>query len=256
MVVRVRDMRLAVRLGGAFALVCSMFAASLGMALWAIDRQSDAASRSTELQDVARLVDHVQFLDSDITGWQLGYLYEAAETNVTQAISPDGVARRGFLADKVDVYRTLDELDGRSLTAAEHASVAEMRPDWDAFFVLDDALLGMLRAGGPDVHQRVQKRNLDEGLPIFERVLAATQKLQDSVAARVKAANEETASIATLARVATIVAAVVALVLAVGLGYAVTRSVVRPVRRLAGALDRIAEGDLTARDRVPGHLDS
>jgi hypothetical protein len=49
MLVRVRDMRLAVRLGGAFALVCSIFAASLGMALWAIDRQSDAASRSIEL---------------------------------------------------------------------------------------------------------------------------------------------------------------------------------------------------------------
>jgi methyl-accepting chemotaxis protein len=169
---------------------------------------------------------------------------------VAEAIAPDSVPRQGFLADKPDVYRTLDELDDRSLTAAEHALIAQMRPDWDAFFDLDDALVEMLRAGGPVVHKRVQERNIDEGLPIFEKVLAATQKLQDSVAGRMRSAQEEAASIATLARIGTIVAAVIALVLAVGLGYVVTRSVVRPVRRLAGALDRIADGDLTARVEV------
>ena len=78
------------------------------------------------------------------------------------------------------------------------------------------------------------------------RTCSSTQALVDSVDKRTATLDQHAHDVASSATRTIYVVAGLALLLALALGVAVTRSIVRPVRRFIEAVDRVAGGDLTA----------
>ncbi|MBN1170976.1 MAG: methyl-accepting chemotaxis protein [Micromonosporaceae bacterium] len=245
MTLRLSDTRLGVRLAGAFTIVCLVFGVSLIVAYRAVDRQAAAAKDLSQLQRVSTLVNHLQFLAADVTGWQLAYLYESVVVGVEQGTADSSVNRQGFMADKPDIAATLDSLDQADLTATERTIVARMRPQWDTYFAMDGTFIEILRSGKPDAARQVLDYNNTEGLEVFGAILEDTQALQKSVSTRVQQTQDDVTGTAGSARVTILVSVLLGLLVAVVLAYAATRSVVGPVRRLAARLDRVAQGDLS-----------
>ncbi len=146
---------------------------------------------------------------------------DLAEHSATLADRLDAVAAAGLGEDvSAAVEEVGPEVDAYLAAGADIAAVAERDPDAarDAYPDFLDAFVG-----------------LEEALPV----------VSDAVAAYAAQAEEDASSQRRSAEVLLVGVSLAAVALLVGLAVAVVRSVTGPLRRLVGAVQALAEGDLT-----------
>ncbi len=226
------------RLLQAFAGVLMLFAAALAVELFALRRIGDAAA------EVARL-DHAK---------HAGHLAAAQvrEQYIHQAhtLIEFGEAHLGHYATAVEVTRkTVAHLqavaeteDDKSL-ASQIAALAEQN-DRD----FREHVLPAIRAGRRDGVAELG----DQLEAVVDRVVELNATLNDGLERRSASARERADSLGIQAQIATISCFALAIALAAGLGWWLTRTIVRRVESLRQGARRIGSGDLASRIELTG----
>jgi methyl-accepting chemotaxis protein len=183
-------------------------------------------------------------------------MHDAVRGDVLSALvtstGPEHQATVKDLADHAANFRgILDHLRGAGLGPDVVSAVDKVRPDVDAYLAAADTIIkqagvspAVARAGYPQFGAVFKQ--LEDSLP------TVTDSVNAASAAEAKATAAERRSAITLSLV---VAGAGVLVLA-ALGWLITRSVVRPLRRVGTVLAGLADGDLrgstgvTSKDEV------
>ena len=226
------------RLLGAFAGVLLLFAAALGVELFTLRRIAEAAA------EVARL-DHAK---------HAGHMAAAQvrEQYIHQAhtLIEFGEGHLGHYAKVVEVTRqTIAHLQSVAETAEDKTlamQIMELAEQNDRDF--RERVVPAIRAGHRDGVAELG----DQLEAVVDRVVELNTKLNDGLELRSASARERAEHLRAQAQVATIACFALAIVLAAGLGWWLTRAIVRRVESLRQGARRIGSGDLGARIELPG----
>ena len=238
------------RLGLSFALLCVLLLVVSGTGLYGALTQQSLREDSSRLQALRDDAQELRYLDADVSGWQ-GYIFsEAVVEDPVKAVKPTSYNTAGLLESKDVAYALLDSMDQDAMTDAEKVTFADVRQLWDDYFEVTDVMLDEIRTATPAGLQRAYGILNNELDTAWSDLLDATQKLLDSVDRRVADLDERSDAAVSFTRTTVSVVALLALLLAAALGLMVTRSIVRPLRRVMGALEKVAGGDLTASPEI------
>jgi methyl-accepting chemotaxis protein len=232
----------------AFGVLCLLLAVVAATGVRAAQQQVDLRAEQARLAQMRDDVKELRYYDSDVSGWQ-GYIFaEATQTDPADAVRPKADNMSGLLADKELVDELLRGFDEDALSGSEHADFETIKQQWTDFFAESAAWAEQLgdvedRADMQAAFKVLNSGDLDT---TWSDLLDSTQALADSVDERTAALDEHADAVASDAKRTIYIVAGLALLLALAMGIAVTRSIVRPVRRFVVAIDRVAEGDLTA----------
>lgn len=226
------------RLLGAFAGVLVLFAAALGVELFTLRRIAEAEA------EVARL-DHAK---------HAGHMAAAQvrEQYIHQAhtLIEFGEGHLGHYAKVVEVTRqTIAHLQSVAETAEDKAlatQIARLAEQNDRDF--RERVVPAIRAG-----RRAGVAELGDQLEsVVDRVVELNAKLNDGLERRSANAQDRAEHLRAQAQAATIACFALAIGLAAGLGWWLTRAIVRRVESLRQGVRRIGSGDLAARIELTG----
>ena len=139
----------------------------------------------------------------------------------------------------------LDELQADGLGAEVDSAIEAVRPAVEDY--LDSADEIITRAGTEPVAARAAYPEFAAAFTVLEDELPT---LSDAVTAYAEGAAGHSAEQRSSATKLALVVAAVGVLLLAGLGWVVTRSVVRPLRRVGAVVSLMAQGDLTGRTGV------
>ncbi|MEV0902560.1 methyl-accepting chemotaxis protein [Actinoplanes sp. NPDC049802] len=243
----VSRMRVGARLVVCLGLVVTFFLAAGLAGFVALRAQDRAVAHMKDMLLFARSAQEIKYFNSDVSGWQVAYAWEAALGDPRKAVKPDAASRAGYL-EVVGRLRThLSSVDTSVLTTQEKMTFQAIRTDWDAFLAMDDTIAAMFAEG---TSQSVSKANATIGgasWEIYFRILENTQTLVDSAQSRSDAAAVDAAAAARTAQIQLGLGMSVALLLAVPLVYVTRRSIVAPLTAAMATLKAVASRDLTQR---------
>jgi len=238
-------LRIATRLAVAFGVVILVFSAAAGVAWRSLSQQKDAAAKVAQLEQLAHEVQEIKYFNSDVSGWQVSYAWEAALGDPKAAVKPDAVSRAGYLEVVGRLKTHLASIHTTYMTPTERTQFASLTADWTAFLTMDNQIAAMFATGEP---AQIAKANATIGgasWDIYYRIMGTTQKLVDSTRSRASAASTQAQASAAQARTEILVVVGVAVLLAVGLVGLVTFSITRPLKRTVVALQALGRKDLT-----------
>ena len=246
------DLSIGRRLSLAFGLVSVLLVVVAGSGIYAVDAQiavRDDQQRLTAMRDDVK---ELRYLDNDVIGWQ-GFIYaEATATSPTKAVDPEAANMAGLIEVRPQVERLLSNFDVNALTEAERSTFELIEEQWGAFFAANDAWIEQLGRATSPADMRAAFTVLNDGdlANTWSALLESTESLVASVDERTDALADLSSAKGKGARISIPAAAGVTLLIALLLAVAVTRSIVRPVREVVVAIERVAEGDLTASPQV------
>jgi methyl-accepting chemotaxis protein len=241
------------RLGMSFAIVTALIAVAAGTGWWGMSRTNDSRVEVERLMQVHDDVQGMKYLAADVTGWQGLMMADAGAYGNGKAIAEDAYNRQGELKSRDSIYEALATAHTADMTDAERALWDQFKPAWDHFFVWDAKIVEWLGDESPAARTKAMDSiNGGEAADAYTKVLDITDQLQESINARmadVAADADRTQNVTSIALGAALLATLLA---ATVLSVWVTRSVVRPLSKVVGALDALADGDLTVRADVKG----
>ena len=245
---RVKDVGVGKRLGLSYLLLTVLIVVAAGMGWWGLYAQSNIRQELAALERVNGDVQQAKYGAADISGWQGLVVADAGAFGYAQATGPEGFNRQGELDAKKRVYGELDAAHTADMTEAERALFAGLKPAWDDFFVWDEKIMQWL--AGDDTAARAKAMtsiNDGEAAQSLGKILDISDALEKSVAARADAVRADADQVRDTTLWVLGGTLLVTLIVAVVLAIGVTRSIVRPLAVVVGALDRLAKRDLTAR---------
>ncbi|WP_229075560.1 methyl-accepting chemotaxis protein [Actinoplanes sp. DH11] len=244
-----RRLRLAGRLGAAFAVVLVLLGVAVAVGTLGLTRQRDAVERLHTLQNLMHQVAEQKFYNADVSGWQLAYVWDAYRLSPVKAVDPANENRAGFLTSLDALDDLLAATDTAAMTDAERAIFDDLSAMWDDYREADEQVVAFFNAGQTE---QASKVILGSVYDIYFDIVEGTNAVAASVTARADTAATDARAEASSARTLMIVVFALAVVAAVLFSIAVTRSVTGPVARLASALRGMARGDLTVRVDTTG----
>jgi methyl-accepting chemotaxis protein len=231
--------RIGVRLGAAFALLCVFLVAVGWIGLWGMARMdvvNDEITRGAWVRARA-----AQRLSETALQLRIGgnaMILADAEDAVRKAA--EGLSRRR--ADAQDTLARLEPLaanDGDRRTIAEaQRIVAELAPRYEN-------VARQLAAGKPIAAQKAMETDLD---PALDKLLRVAEELTVATGAEVDDATRRQGQAYASARAVAVALVAAAVLVAVGVALLVTRSIVKPLEVAVRVVSNVARGDL--RERV------
>jgi methyl-accepting chemotaxis protein len=231
--------------------LAALIVLAAGAGWWGLRQQDAVQERLAALEQVRDDVQQMKYYAADVTGWQGLVVADAGAFGYAYATGPDGYNRQGELESKDAIYAALAAAHLDDMTEAERATFGKLKPAWDDFFAWDQKIMDWLRPDTQAARARAMTSiNGGEAAESYGQVLDITAELEKSVDARVAALRADADRVRTTSTTVLAVTLALALVLAVVMSIWVTRSVVRPLSTVVGALHRLAQRDLTARAPV------
>ncbi|MFC6008550.1 HAMP domain-containing protein, partial [Angustibacter luteus] len=241
------------RLAAAFGLVCLLLAVVAGVGLWGQNVQSDTRTQMKQVQTVRDQLQELRYLDADVSGWQAYLWMHAVVDGGSKAADPAGESVKGIMDDKAAGAKIFEGLSTLDLSPAEKATATKTAALWDAYFASTDKMIAALRtdtpAGTKTAYDMLSTGDLDTQ---WSALLTQSEQLIKYADARAATLATQADHDATLVWTVVLICAAVAVALAAAAGLLVTRSIVRPIRKVQHALTAMADGDLTARANVTG----
>ncbi|MBZ5740199.1 methyl-accepting chemotaxis protein [Nocardioides mangrovi] len=240
------------RLGIAFGALALLVAVVAGTGLYSAQQQMSIRADQTRLDQMRDDVKELRYYDSDMSGWQ-GYIFsEATQTNGAAAVQPDADNMSGLLEDKAAVEKILANFDEGALTSDEKRAFSIIKTQWSNYFDATDEWSQQLGKATSPAEMQAAFTYMNSG-PLagtWNDLLDSSQRLADSVERRTTALDAHADDAANQAKIAMLAVGLAALAIALLLGIVITRSIVRPLGRVGGAVKRVAEGDLTASPEI------
>jgi methyl-accepting chemotaxis protein len=244
---RYADARVGTKFAAAVAALSLSIVAVASVGLIGASRQTQARVQVSNLATVSAEAQTLQWYNLDIIAWQAWYILDGYDKSPQAAIDPANVNRAGYLSAVEDLKKQLDAVHTEWLTTAERADVEKLRAAWDKVFATDDTIVAALRGGSAAKATAILNGDSNNHFVDLGKI---TTDLQSSLAARSKKASDDATSLANTVRLAMVLAALAGLVIGGLLARWTSRLIVRPLRRVAGDLGRMADGDLTQPVRV------
>jgi len=243
-----RDWSIGRRLSLAFGLLSVLLSLVAVTGVYAVREQVAVRADEQRLSELRDQVKELRYLDTDVIGWQSFIFAEASVTSPAAAVEPDAVNMSGLIEVRGQVEALLSSFDVEALSGSERRTFETISEQWDTFFTVNDAWTQQLGRATSEADMKAAFLVLNDGDldAAWSALLESTEELAASVDQRTEALAAEADDQAGATRTTIVVVSVLALLLALALGIAVTRSVVRPLGRVVLAVDRVAEGDLTA----------
>jgi methyl-accepting chemotaxis protein len=231
--------RIGVRLGAAFALLCAFLVAVgwLGLAGMArMDAVNGEITRGAWVKARA-----AQRLSE--TALQLrigGNAMILADTDDAVRKAAEGLSRR-----RTDAQGTLARLEPLAANEGERRSIGEAQRIVADLAPRYENVAQQLAAGKPIAAQKAMESDLD---PALDKLLRVAEELTAATGADVDAATRRQGQAYASARAVAISLVAVALVVAIAVAFLVTRSIVKPLEVAVRVVSNVARGDL--RERV------
>jgi methyl-accepting chemotaxis protein len=236
------------RLRRSFAAITALIAVAAGAGGWGMQRQADLHGRIDALETVRNDIQELRYNAADVSGWQGLVFADAAAFGYASGYSEDSYNRQEYEKARAATLKNVKEAHTEWMTDSERLLWSRLDPAWNDYFHWDDVLKTWMKA---DTRAALAKSmtELNEGDAgmAWTEALEIADKLNASVSTRIDDLKGQADTARRTSLIVLGVALLAALLLAAVLSARVTRSVVRPLSTVVGALRRLAEGDLTVR---------
>ena len=139
------DLRAKILSVGAVGMVVAALVAAAG---WSGLGSSQSSSDQIVALDALRLqVAQVSRYNSDVSGWQVAYAWDASTVGPQAAVAADSANRAGFVTSIGELRTLLGEVDVETMTDAERSLFADITSSWDAFEAVDDQVVALYQDG-------------------------------------------------------------------------------------------------------------
>lgn len=242
---RVGNLRVAMRLGGAFSVLAALL---LVVAFVGLSAAMSAASLARSNSKALSLVRAASMLNADqaiANGAESSYGLAITDGN-RSAESDTSVYRGPFLAALRGAQADAAALSHLSLTAADAKDLLSFNHALQTFIGLDEHAIADYRLNTPTALRAANHINIDlTGPPSAAMSKAAGDIVQRAQAAADQVNSSGRKSAATSETVV-VTMGVLALLLAAGLATLITMSITRPLAETLEVIEAVADGDLTA----------
>ncbi|MGF6273748.1 methyl-accepting chemotaxis protein [Massilia sp. UYP11] len=236
---KISNLKIGIRLGGAFAAVLALVAVMLVSALWQLNRIAEA---KTVMADAALSVNLAQQWLRGIEGNAVRTRAKAASTDPAEDAHYDAEMKKtsaGVSVTQKRLASMVDTSQGKALMDA----VASQRSRYTG--LRDDGFQrkAALGAGHPEVHDFFRDKvmpEVDKYVAAVQAVVAYEESLSAEAQANIDALNATARQVLTALGVG-------ALALGAVFGWLLTRSITVPLGQAVGLARQVAAGDLTAR---------
>ena len=236
---KIKDLKIGVRLGAAFAAILALVVFMLGSALWQLNKIAEAKQVMAE-------ADHKTLLAQE---WRQGIVTNAVATVAKfKTAVPEDIAyyEKGMKVVSVragELQKTLEASISSPEGKALMAAVAEQRSKYSA---LRDQGFKMKTEVGVD---SPELKIFLEGkvIPEMTNYIATVEKVSEFQTKMSAEANAQIDALSAAAQRILTVLGVVAVLIGAAFGWLLTRSITVPLGRAVGLAQQVASGDLTAR---------
>jgi methyl-accepting chemotaxis protein len=242
-----RRFRLRTRLLGSFGVLSVLLAAVTFLGVYQAGQQQKTTADVGRLATLSHTVMELKFRNTDISGWQIAYAWDASTMGGRAATEDSASNRKGFLDSAAQQDKEIAAVPVRDLAPSEAALFATIKDNLAKFMDTDKQIVALYRQDTPASIKQGNDLVLGPGYEVYYKVTDATSKLIESVDKRSAAAQKQASSLAAQTRTLMIVGLVLALVVAVVLALIITASVVEPARKVAAGLRTLADRDLSAK---------
>ncbi|MFC4062745.1 methyl-accepting chemotaxis protein [Planomonospora corallina] len=235
------------RLAACFTMIVTLFGGAALVGLNALRTQDEAVEHMKQMTLLSRDIQEIKYFNSDVSGWQTAYAWEAALGDPAEAVKPEAVSRAGYLEVAGRLRTHLDSVETSAMTAEQKKDFETLVVDWEAFLSMDDTIAALFAQGTRQAADQANALIGGDSWDIYYRIQKTTEKLVDSVRSDSDAAAAAAAEASSSAQRQMGIAVVVALVVAVPLLGVVRRSITVPLAQAVAALKALAAKDLTRR---------
>jgi len=210
-----------------------------------LGRSEAATTQMRQLEKAQTVVQNVRFANGDVSGWQLGAAWQANKVGGAIAADPNEKYRKNFLVGAADLKKTMSGLPQGDLSAEERKNWAALGELWDQYLSFDKPIAEQWAKNTPAGVAAGDEILKTQALPLYGKILDATDAVVASLDKRSAAAAEDASAAATAARWSVLVATGLAFLAVLLLGQWVARGIVRSVRSVRESLEAMGRGDLT-----------
>jgi methyl-accepting chemotaxis protein len=236
------------RLRRSFTAITVLIAVAAGAGGWGMQQQADLHRRIEQLKTVKDNIQDLRYDAADVSGWQGLVFADAAAFGYDSGYSDESYNRQEYEKTKVTTLKDIREAHTEWMTESERVLWSRLAPAWNDYFHWDDVLKSWMKADNRAALARsMTELNEGDAGMAWSEALEIADKLNASVNTRINDLNGKADNVRYTSLIVLGVALLAALLLAAVLSARVTRSVVRPLSMVVGALRRLAEGDLTVR---------
>jgi methyl-accepting chemotaxis protein len=221
-----------------------------GVAITTLNNLQQLSAQVSRLQVVDAQVREIRFYNSDVSGWQTAYAWEARKAGPREAVQESNANRKGYLDSAAGLKRTLTNMPTSDMTAAERQTFDGIASLWNDFFATDDTIAGLYARGDAASLAKADATVVGPEYDIYFKITEQTSKLVSMVDARMAGTSAQATAAARSARTLVLLLLVLGAVVGTVVALVVSGRVLRAVERVRGALEAMAAGDLTARAEV------
>ena len=236
---KLSDLKIGVRLGGAFAAILALVGVMLICALWQLNRISEA---KTVMADASLSVNLAQQWLRGIEGNAVRTRAKAASTDPAEEQHYDREMKKtsaGVSVTQKQLEAMVDTGQGKELMAA----VASQRSRYTGLRDEGFKRKAALEAGHPDAQVFFR----DMVMPEVDKYVAAVQAVVAYEETLFAEAQANIDALTASARQVLVTLGVAAVAIGAVFGWLLTRSITRPLGHAVGLARQVASGDLTAR---------
>ncbi|WP_204054813.1 hypothetical protein, partial [Planomonospora parontospora] len=184
---KINDLKVGVRLGGAFAVVGVLLCGAVGVGAAGISSAREATDRLEAGTAVRGAALTAKFRTADFAGWQTGYAFDTLR-GVPKAADDTVGQRKNFVASTAAFREDLDELAGLELTATQREGLRRAESAFEDFMDVDGRIVAAYRDGTPARMDEANDLVAGEALEHFERAATAVDELATEAVANAAAA--------------------------------------------------------------------
>jgi methyl-accepting chemotaxis protein len=240
--------RIGVR-GQILAVGAAGMAAAIAVGTFAINGLGSAGE---SLDDVAQMQSAVSWaqtietFNTDVSGWQVAYAWDARRSGPLQAVQPvEGGNRAGFLDVSERLQAELANAPVEVFSEEEGAISAEIATKWEDFYALDDQAVALYSQNTPASTDAADTLILNEGFGVYYELIDLTTALKASLTERVEAARVAADDRQAQATQIMIGVIVLGALLVLATAFMVARRITRPLGAVMNVATALAAGDLT-----------
>ena len=160
--------------------------AALAMGLLAWTGQVGATGRTADLQrlyDLRLQVADISRYNSDVSGWQTAYAWDASTLGPAEAVAPGAANRQGYLDSAAALKKLLGTVDVGAMTSAESTIYDGIVSNWDAFFAADDEVVALYASGTKEAKAQADAQIVGPVYGIYYDITEQTAELDAKLAA-------------------------------------------------------------------------
>jgi methyl-accepting chemotaxis protein len=245
------NIRIGVRLAGAFTGVCACLVIAVGVGVWGQNRAAAANRELAVATDQRKDAMTIKYRATDFNGWQTGYAFDVLR-GVEGATLDTGAQRKSFLASAAAFRSDLATLQAAPLDAAGKAALADATEAFQQFMAVDGQIIAAYRQGTKAGRQSANGLVAGAEFQWMGKIVDAADRLVGTTSTKSVAAQQDAASAAAASRTLMLIAGLLSLILAAMLAVLVTRSITLPLGRTMATLRSVAAKDLTVRAPAEG----